>query len=64
LVESADGFFGDGSIRVVDEREASWTSSFPIDREHHLRREADARQMLTQLCLRRRVRQIPNEQTD
>ena len=64
LVESADRFFGDGSIRVVDEREAPRPSRFAIDRQYHLRWCADARQVLAQLCLRRRVRQIPNEQTD
>ncbi len=51
LVEPANRFFRYRPVRVVDERETPGSSSFPIDGQHHLRRYADARQMLPQLCL-------------
>jgi hypothetical protein len=64
LVEPANRLLSDRAIGVIHERETPRTSSFPIDGEYDLRWRADARQMLPQICLRRRVRQIPNEQTD
>jgi hypothetical protein len=63
-VESTNGFFSDRAIGVVDERKSTRPPGVAIQRKHDLRRCADARQVLAQLCLGRRVRQIANEQTD
>jgi hypothetical protein len=46
LIESADGCFGDGPIRVVDKRETARSAGFPIDGKNYLGGFADARQML------------------
>ena len=46
LVEAPDRLFGDLAIGVVDEREASRPSGFPIGGKHDLRWCSDARQML------------------
>jgi hypothetical protein len=64
LIEAANGFFGDRAIGVVDEGEAPRAAGFPIDGELDLRRRADARQVLAQLCLGRRIGQVADEQTD
>ena len=64
LVEASDRFFGDSSIRVIDERESARTTGFPINRKDDLGWIADARQMLPQICLVCRIRQIAYKQTD
>jgi hypothetical protein len=46
LIESADGCFSDGAIRVVDKRETARSARFPIDGKHYLGGFADARQVL------------------
>jgi hypothetical protein len=46
LIELADGCFGDGAIRVIDKRETSRPSGFPIDGKNYLGGFTDARQML------------------
>jgi hypothetical protein len=64
LVEPLDRLFGDGAIRVIDEREASRSSGLPIYGKHYRCGLADAGQVRAQLCLRGDIRQIANEQTD
>jgi hypothetical protein len=46
LIELADGRFCDGAIRVIDKRETSRPSGFPIDGKNYLGGFTDARQML------------------
>lgn len=64
LIEAADRLFRDGAIGVIHEREPAWSSRFAVRRQHHLRWGPNTRQVLAQLWLCCRVRQIPNEQTD
>jgi hypothetical protein len=64
LIESPDGFFGNAAFGVINERKAAWTAGFPIDGKNDLGGFTDARQVLSQLCLRRRVRQVPDKQTN
>ena len=46
LIESADRRFGDGAIRVIDERETARPAGFPIDGKNDLGGFTDARQVL------------------
>jgi len=64
LVEPLNRFFSDRAIRVIDERESSRPSGFPIHGKHDRSGLADGRQVCAQLCLRGDIRQIANEQTD
>src|SRR5215471_17857340 len=64
LVELANGFFGNRTIRVVDERETARTARLAIDGQDDRCGFADAREVLPQLCLGRRVGQVADEQTD
>jgi hypothetical protein len=64
LVEPPDRLFGDGAIRVIDEREPSRTARFAVDWKNDLSRFADTRQVLSQLWLVCRVRQVTDKQTD
>jgi hypothetical protein len=42
LIESADGRFSDGAIRVIDKRETARPSGFPIDGKNYLAGFPDA----------------------
>jgi hypothetical protein len=64
LIESTDGGFCDRAIGVINERESSRPTGFTIHRENDLGGFTDARQVLSQLCLGRRVRQVAYKQTD
>src|SRR5262245_8193839 len=64
LIELSNRLFGDGAVGVVDEREAARAAGFTIDGQHDRRGFADAREMLSQLCLGRGIRQVADEQTD
>jgi hypothetical protein len=45
LIESANGFFGDGAICVIDERKSSRPARFAIDWQHDLGRGSHAREV-------------------
>ena len=64
LVESSDSFLGDSSIRVIDESESARPAGLPIGGKHYLGGFSDTRQVISQLCLCCRVRQVANEQTN
>ena len=64
LVEPLDRLLGNRAIRVIHEGEAAGAACLAVHGQDDRRRDADARQMLTQICLRRRVRQITDEQAD
>jgi hypothetical protein len=64
LIESPDRLFGDAALRVVDEREAPRPACFPVYGKNDLRRFTDTRQVLSQLCLGRGVRQVADKQTN
>jgi hypothetical protein len=59
-----DRLFGDRSIRVIHERKSARSPGFTIGGQDDLRGFADAGQMLAKVRLCRRVRQIPDEQTN
>jgi hypothetical protein len=64
LVESANRFFGDTAIGIIDEREASRPARFTIDRQYDLCWRPHTRKMFAQFRLVGGVRQVPDEQTD
>jgi hypothetical protein len=64
LIESPDGFLGNGPLGVIDEGEAARPAGFPVHRKDDLGWCADAGQMLPEICLVCGVRQIPDKQTD
>jgi hypothetical protein len=64
LVESSDRFLGDGTIGVIDKSEAARPAGLPIGGKHYLGGISDTRQVIAQLCLCCRVRQVANEQTN
>jgi hypothetical protein len=64
LIELADRLFGHGAIGVIHEREAARPARFPVYREDDGSRDTDGGQVLPQLCFRRRVGQVADEQSN
>jgi hypothetical protein len=64
LIESPDRFFSDGAVGIVDERKASRPAGFTVDGENYGRGYADGGKMFAEFGFRRRVRKVPDEQTD
>jgi len=64
LIESPDSFFGDGPVGVVDERKAARPAGFTVDWQNYGRGFADGGKMFAEFGFRRRVRKVPDEQTD
>ena len=64
LIEASNRLLGYAAIGIVDECETPWATGLPIDGQHDLGWYADTRQMLPQICLVCRVRQIANKQTN
>src|SRR5258708_36870674 len=64
LVEPLNRLLGNRAIRVIHEAQAARAAGFAVDGKDDGRGRADARQVLPQVCLRRRIRQIADEQAD
>ena len=63
LIEALDRRFGDGSLQELDEGEPTGTTRVAIDRDHHVRRFPDRREVRPKIRFGRPIRHVAYEQT-
>jgi hypothetical protein len=63
-VEFLDDLLGHPTVRELDEREPTRPACLAIDRHDDVRRLRNGSEVGAEIGFGRRVRQVPNEQTD
>jgi hypothetical protein len=63
-VEFSNDFFGDCTVRELDEGKPPRPACFAIDRHYDVRRFCDGREVSPEIRFRRTVRQVADEQPD